>query len=469
MEFCEYHPGVELDLLGECLVCAKEELMHSEAQVQTMTGLAALQVHQNKLVVEQARLEEERTQRGLEEARRSLEEERKELRTGLAEFSVDFQSKWYQISHAKEDLEKKFAELEADLREIDSERMSANKKSDEIINEIKNNEEAHFKYALDEARDSGAIDTPTWDAISPALAQVLKENHNLYTIYNSIYTCPIVKQGYLLKRSKFKPLNQISNKVALLFSLQDIANLQDNFPEVAEQTILLKGCGWGCSIWAVLGTLVGILQLMIVFSRNSGAPVEGRYGALVGVLMGVLFWWGVAFLILYFSHFRPHRNNRMLATIRSSISEFVTQSVSILGNDDSFTLNTETKRGRENPWNAHFLYNELYREMLMDFPVIHGDWPDHAKKLSKAKLNIEVLNSKRLERETRFKKENSGCERILTQYNYMCGEIRRVGSEIIKGLRVPDRKISALDCPNCGGPVTSESRKCPYCGVGLSY
>jgi uncharacterized Zn finger protein (UPF0148 family) len=51
----------------------------------------------------------------------------------------------------------------------------------------------------------------------------------------------------------------------------------------------------------------------------------------------------------------------------------------------------------------------------------------------------------------------------------MCGEIRRVGSEIIRGLRVPDRKITAQDCPTCGGPVTSESGKCPYCGVTLSF
>jgi len=53
---------------------------------------------------------------------------------------------------------------------------------------------------------------------------------------------------------------------------------------------------------------------------------------------------------------------------------------------------------------------------------------------------------------------------VKSQREFMSAELRRVGGQILRGFRAASAPIALAQCPGCGGPVTSESTDCPYCG-----
>lgn len=53
---------------------------------------------------------------------------------------------------------------------------------------------------------------------------------------------------------------------------------------------------------------------------------------------------------------------------------------------------------------------------------------------------------------------------LAKRYSYMEAEIRRVGRQVISGIRVRSAPIKLVQCPACSGPVSAETAKCPYCG-----
>jgi hypothetical protein len=53
---------------------------------------------------------------------------------------------------------------------------------------------------------------------------------------------------------------------------------------------------------------------------------------------------------------------------------------------------------------------------------------------------------------------------LRDQFSFMHSELRRVGQQILRGVRAPGRQIALASCRACGGPVTSETHLCPYCG-----
>lgn len=58
-------------------------------------------------------------------------------------------------------------------------------------------------------------------------------------------------------------------------------------------------------------------------------------------------------------------------------------------------------------------------------------------------------------------------EKYLLEYSFLREEVMRVGREIIEGIRAPGRLLQAMNCKQCGGPTTSETRQCPYCRTRL--
>jgi hypothetical protein len=57
---------------------------------------------------------------------------------------------------------------------------------------------------------------------------------------------------------------------------------------------------------------------------------------------------------------------------------------------------------------------------------------------------------------------------LRTRHEYMKGEIRRVGREILQGWRVPGVKVKLSRCLACAGPVSSEASRCPYCDSSMT-
>lgn len=58
---------------------------------------------------------------------------------------------------------------------------------------------------------------------------------------------------------------------------------------------------------------------------------------------------------------------------------------------------------------------------------------------------------------------------LKQRHDFMQAEIRRVGRQILAGLRVRSASLRLFRCPACAGPMSSETSSCPYCGSGVRY
>jgi predicted nucleic-acid-binding Zn-ribbon protein len=177
----------------------------------------------------------------------------------------------------------------------------------------------------------------------------------------------------------------------------------------------------------------------------------------------------VALPVLYFTHFRPRQQKAQLNRIHSLAKEFQAQVVTLLETIRPEVLRPQgliiKKDPRQDP---KVLYESLYHTMVTDYYEANALRPDLAPELREAQAQLQALTDERAERENRFRMEHPNEEQIRVQYNYLREEIRRVGSEILRGIRVAEKKIQVIECPRCGGPASEEAARCPYCGNEFS-
>ena len=545
MEYCPYHPGVEL-IMDQCRECKNEELRQLQAEVQIKQGELQIKMQQEALQAQRAAQHQNlmAIQKNADEARRkaTLEEERAEIRAGLSEFSEGFRTKWKEINYAKEAGERDDTVYKTDITNIDDAITSSKKDLDTVAERFKRTTEDEFGVLLEKERNSGDASMGT----TGSLDDVIKQNPTLHAAYSAVFTSPFGRKIKKSIRSNFKPLRNISSSHALLFSLEDIADLQTHLPRTLPSYIP-ETLGICAAIWAGLLTLLTIAGLLSNYtalldyfqgflwlsfglfvllkyvlskverdSRNCLFWILLLVGACIGSTvvrsmisglthmhisplgqraLGLFLAWAIAIPLLYLSSFRPKSKMRAIENVRSLANQYVTTVDDMVKASESAKwireyedlLNTLTwgieqgyvKRTESEPaWHAWFschnpahphLGEALYQLMLGDYRRAQVEQKHYDQEQSAAQEKLTTLNTQKQEREAFFEKGSEERRKVRAQYSYMYGEIRRVGSEIIRGLRVPDRKIISLDCPNCGGPVTSESGQCPYCGVSLTY
>lgn len=73
-----------------------------------------------------------------------------------------------------------------------------------------------------------------------------------------------------------------------------------------------------------------------------------------------------------------------------------------------------------------------------------------------------LITSQRTNRQTWIAGQKERTAEIK-RWEFLRDQLEQVGQEIVAGHRLPGGKITLLECPNCGGLITSESTNCSQC------
>jgi hypothetical protein len=394
----------------------------AEAARQAADAAATAEYLQEEQVeLTRIRLEEER-------AHRALEAKRQALRTGLAEFSRDFQQRWLTINQRRRVLH--------DMRRTHGEFMEESAASIERLGrEIAARDESSSAalartfeswVAADAVRGFpfGAYlkDSQSWNDVQDAYRNLLHDAE-----------CKDLAAELPLTTPK-----SLSTLPELRIVVRDVAGTIERLPGEAP--------GAGAAVFAAAMLL--FLGLLIVAT----APWAR-------IWFGILLTFAAALPIAYFQWVamsrRAHRRGRArvadrAADLRRSVAALLTA----LGNAGGGTAGwSELDRA---------ILDILRKDFFAQSAGIAGD-PEGARLRAKLSEVRAAVASAKVE----FEKATADHEQIEMYFAHMERQILATGRDIVDGLRMPGHTIALVSCPGCGGPVGGGTSSCPYCGRPL--
>lgn len=429
---------------------------HDEAQERRHEEIA--EIAREKARTEEARAEADAEWRRAQRAQQELEQYQRQIREGLPSFDDAFRAQWLAVNEA-----------------IDEEQAAEDKRQDrrERAARIANERYVQRRNGIDELLVH-LIGQPINALVVTPPAAARAAWQDFMRAYGRIASSiGLTDPGWQVEVSRPNLMApwHLMRRVALASPTQSTKAVREHglvatVPELPKRlSIPLLGCGALVLAQMSLAMVAGTIALTQMNQR--GLLLDGMMVFVAAPLVMILLW------RLYASMFLPRSVHRIICDLQVSIAKLV--SALRPGSVQSPNVIDRGKLFSSSEWTIHSAFMPLLTELekylveTVDAWQIKGDemskrWADQIRQATLG-MNKAIKEKDELDRYS----DPPEVRALKERFAHMEGEIRRVGRQIIAGLRVRSATIRLMQCPSCGGPVSSETSSCPYCGSGLQY
>jgi hypothetical protein len=230
-------------------------------------------------------------------------------------------------------------------------------------------------------------------------------------------------------------------------------------------SIPLLGCGALVLAQMSLAMVAGTIALTQMNQR--GLLLDGIMVFVVAPLVMILLW------RLYASTLLPRSVYRAICGLQGSVGKLV--STLRPGSVQNPNAINREKLFSSSEWTMHSAFMPLLTELEKYLVETADSWQITRDEVSRRwvdqirQATLEMKKAVKEKDELDRYSDPPEVQALKKRFAHMESEVRRVGRQIIAGLRVRSATIRLRQCKSCGGPVSSETSSCPYCGSGLQY
>ncbi len=405
----------------------QEELLREAAHSREMAARA----QQERLDLQRRQIEEER-------ARQQADEERLELRTGLGEFSEAFRQSWLHLSEERETIGSRMAALRNALSHVAAEKTALSQSVRETWKVI----HADLSKDLELQLERG---TPRLKDPPPSLAHA--DTQEFETLSVNLHT--LSKRIGATQAKVFLsdgPVSQLYRELSVFREkIQAFAMAPPSWPMPA----------LGCFAFLLLCVAVGV-KTALRDQRAVGAVIFYIAAASLPAILALR-----RLKLLNDLDHTYEPTLQCLSAILPLLTKIADVKFDRLSDIAAGAKSREArlKRMAENAnvtlRNIVLVLQDLYKR---DNFALHALAPRLEGLESEAKRKAT-----RIEEITMELKYSEQDTRVMAHSDAMRREIRRIGRLILDGRRLPGARLELAQCPACGGPVSSETKSCPYC------
>lgn len=471
-KYCEKHPGVKLNVWGSCPRCREEEEQKKEQKAREnqrinlererletqrteqarMDSFRAEQTERTQQLIEEQRAEREAAQQSREMLRERIEEERSEqraekeyqrIREGLPYFTEEYQLEWARLSR-------------------DYDRESSR------LHSFREHQSALAKEIWERMQD-GSL-PPVVD--SKAL-EAIRQSTDLELLDDLYLNLREVSRSSKRKRPKGLP------ELPDTRPSKSFCSFVSAVTGIVANRVMLEGTspkppGKSAIFWTVIYFIAGLL---LIRPASLGAAS----------FRNILFVWP-SFLfagILALRFVRYFKKKRRFEELSRDQEEFVelAQAAASCSQASANSNSVRSDKERDTAVAQEFARSvvggegipnieSLQEKMKLQEELerhLHRIWLIPAEPYMNFALRPDSdskVGKKLMEEFGDPDEFLDGFEQLENQYTHMKQEIIHVGDEVVRGIRIPDKKsIKLMRCISCGGPLSrSDNGLCPYCG-----
>ncbi len=417
---------------------------------------------------ERERLEAETEWREAQEREKQEERRRLELRHGLPSFSDEFQAEWLGVNEALVDVlerEREFAEaLEAARRSDLANRRVLTVSLDGLVEHLA--EAPPDELIIVPPAQMG----PGWTALQKAFADLVEESQS-----NPYVRMPPISETWM-GRNLFRLWLLVRGMSGLRSS--PVAHFQFS---LSDQRARPGGIAIGCAV-----LLVGIAPIVLTAAIGSLTAVMIDV-SLVYFLAAALCLVPVALVAVRIS-IAPKRRRAIIARVCRFYDAASAVARKLDGEQfrqaEVRPLTPEALEESNDPTTLiQPAFASLERKLrvavafksgtsIYDNPWLAGISPKlgpNGKPLADAAIRAlrTMTESAARLRETEGREPSAADQRVKASFQFMEAEIRKLGRQVIDGVRLGTSRLELIRCPACAGPVTQNTRECPYCRSAL--